>query len=220
MELPKSHQNIKLSLISPPEGLDPIAWNILLKNSEILSLKPKQILFSEGEKVNEMFFCFTGHILLMKQQSILDIAEPLDTIAGALLEEGTLSTYPISAISLQHSEVLKISKKSALNIINNHISFKNYMLSKFRKRMFYAQKMRAIQFLPVQSRICFLLFEKKELLEKIELTKSLIAQATDTTTESVIRILSSLQKDHKIQITDKKIKILDSAYIQQMANPN
>ena len=147
----------------------------------------------------------------------LDIVEPGQSLGAALLNSGnSKQTYPVSAKAIDQSEVLQLSAEVAFDLMNSDHSVNEYFIRQFKERMSYLQLCRSIENLPVTNRIAFFLLQKKSLLKSTTITRKMIAQAVNTTPETVIRTLAIFEKQKIISYAGRKIILIDSNHLENL----
>lgn len=201
---------------SPTDELSPI-WKSFTKLGTKKKIDRKENLFMEGQQNNHIYIVISGHLMLVKNNTLLDIVEPGQSLGAAILNSGnSKQTYPVTASSIDQSEVLQISGEAAYDLMNSDPLINQYFIRQFRLRMSYLQLCRSIENLPVTNRIAFFLLQKKSLLQCATITRKMIAHAVGSTPETVIRTLANFEKQNIISYSGRKILVLDIKYLENL----
>lgn len=200
----------------PTQDLVPI-WKSLTKSNVKMSLKSKTNLFTAGEKIKNVYIVISGYLLLIKNGTILDILEPGQSLGAALLsQDKSHQIYPVTAQAIGSCDVLQIAADTANELIKSDYLVNAYFIQQFRERMEYMQSIRSILHLPVANRVAFFLIHKKKLLTEALITRKTMAQALNTTTETVIRTLTDFEKNKIIGYEGRKIILLNLNHLQNL----
>lgn len=184
-------------------------------------IKKGQLLFSEGDEVNGIYFIYSGTVKVHKKwgdekELILRFARKGDIVGHRGL--GSDTVYPISATALEPVTVCFIDLdffRSSLRVNYDFI---------FELLMFYARElkdsernMRNLAHMPVKGRIAqalLLLNEKFGTDEKgfidLNLSRQDLASFAGTAYETVFRIMNEFIQEQIIGVDGKNISILDA----------
>lgn len=206
-----------LPAVFAPSHIPLETWKILMAHGQRTILRNKQILFKTGHPARRAAILVCGFLILRKGDTIIDVLGSGESVAGILIgdKDQTIS-YPIDTQALGVCEVLEIQSSDIMNLFKLHDEISSYFHEQFRKRMHHLQTCRIFQNQAVANRIAHFLITKKELLQSQLLTRKLIAQATSSTTETVIRTLLDWQKKGIIKIYRKKLEILEPSYLESL----
>ncbi len=200
----------------PTDELSQI-WKSLIKLGTKVVLERKSNLFVAGDQNKHVYIVISGYLMLTKNNTLLDVVEPGQSLGAALLNSGnSKQTYPVSAKAIDQSEVLQLSAEVAFDLMNSDHSVNEYFIRQFKERMSYLQLCRSIENLPVTNRIAFFLLQKKSLLKSTTITRKMIAQAVNTTPETVIRTLAIFEKQKIIAYAGRKIILIDSNHLENL----
>ncbi|MBF0473627.1 MAG: Crp/Fnr family transcriptional regulator [Nitrospirae bacterium] len=171
-------------------------------------ISKKETIFDEGDASNELFIVLKGKIKITKlskdgKEIILEIAAQNEIFGGVAVINNF--PYPANAIAMEESEILKISRKALIKLIDIYPQLMLNLTKNFSARIknsYEALKNMALE--KVEARIATLLLklaEKSgEAVEKgtkinIKLTKLDIAEMVGTTVETAIRTMSKFKKN-------------------------
>lgn len=182
-------------------------------------------LFSEGDKVEGMYFINEGKVKVHKnwdneKELIVRFAGKGDIVGHRGL--GKDIYYPVSATALAPVTVCFIDLTFFLSSLKVNHAYT------FQLMMFFAdelqeseRKMRNMAHMSVKGRVSLAL---KKIQEKfgdtadgfvdISITKQDIASYAGTTYETVFRILNELEEENAIETNGKKFRVLDAALLK------
>jgi CRP-like cAMP-binding protein len=200
----------------PTEKLS-VIWKALSLSGVLQNLKSQEFLFHSGGDVQSIFIVISGHLLLLKSETVLDILESGQSMGAALLSpDQRQQIYPVSAQALGSCQVLQIPYQRVTELLKSNQDIQNYFMSQFRQRMDYLQSCRALQNRPVAHRIAYFLIQKEKLLCNSVITRKVIAKCVCTTTETVIRTLTEWHRNKIIVCEGREITLLDLNYLQKL----
>ncbi len=202
---------------NPPPEISLQVWKKLSKSGKKISITAKQYLFKSGENMTSIYIVISGYLKLIKNETILDILEPGQSMGVAFLSPEKLhQIYPVTALALGGCELLEISRTEAFELLKSDSKLSEYFMGQFRNRMDYLQSCRSIQDMSVASRVAHFLVQKKHLLKTSLITRKIIAKAASTSTETVIRTLADFEKNKIISYDGRKIIIQEIHQLQQL----
>ncbi|RLA65273.1 MAG: hypothetical protein DRQ88_03030 [Epsilonproteobacteria bacterium] len=111
---------------------------------EILKLKEGEVLFVEGEMINELFIIKQGEVGVFKEKG--DRLDPFRNInEGNLVGEVSIFTGEkhrgATALATLDSEIIKISKAAILQVINTRPSWLGELMQDLTQDLIYSGKM-------------------------------------------------------------------------------
>lgn len=179
----------------------------ILAASEFQIFNPQSIVQRSGEEASDFFLIIRGGVKLIQdlkssnnskvpnKKSILDIAGPGEIIGIPLiLSESSNATFPVEIVTLAESEVLRISKKKYHSDLKNRPEFMKFAGLQIQTRITRLQKSFLTKSWSVEARIADFIIERLAKYPHLKMTRAEIAQATSTTPETAIRILSLWEK--------------------------
>jgi CRP-like cAMP-binding protein len=196
-----------------PEWKDAIAVK-----KTTLSFKKGEDIFREGEKVNGIYFLYSGAVKVHKQwtgqkELILRFGKTGDILGHRGI--GASSIYPVGATALEETKACFISNQSLeatfkvdSNITHRFMLFYADELQKAEKRM------RDLALMEVKGRIALALLEiadvfgtDKEKYIALAMNRQDIASYAGTTYETVFKFFNELTAKKIISTSGKRIKI-------------
>ena len=192
------------------------------------TIKKGEPIFEEGESVNGIYCIKDGVCKLSKlsangKDQIVKLVKP-----GELLgQRSMISDEPanLSAVALEDMEVCFIPQSQVLGFLNNNNQFSMNMMKTICGDLKDADDhMVSMAQKTVKERLAETLLYLEDTFGKnedgslhIQLSREELAGMIGTATESCIRLLSEFNKTGLINITGKKIVILDKNKLKRMA---
>jgi CRP-like cAMP-binding protein len=184
--------------------------------------KKKQLIFSEGDLSEWLYIVTKGKVKITKlsqegKEIILEIISPLDFFGGVAAVRGF--PYPANAVAMENTEVLKVSRRNLMTIMDRFPNLMFSMAANIGDRIKGSHEMlKSIALEKVESRIASLLIKLSDkvgektaegILINMNLTKQDIAEMVGTTVETSIRTTSKLSKAGILSSKAGKIVIRD-----------
>ena len=186
------------------------------------TFRKKDDIFTEGDAPEWFYIVSTGKVKVTKishdgKEIILEVISPYDIFGGVAVLRNF--PYPANAVAMEDSEILKISRKNLMRLVDR---FPNLMfcialqLGDRMKSSFDSLKNIALE--RVEARIAALLLKlgnkvgvetKEGLVIDMRLTKQDVADMVGTTVETSIRTFSRFKKEGLVTDSDGKIIIKD-----------
>ncbi len=182
----------------------------------------RESIFSEGDPSEWFYVVRTGKVKITKlsqegKEIILEVIQPMDFFGGIAVVRGF--PYPANAVAMEDTEVIKISRKNLLSIIDRFPNLMYCLATNIGDRIKGSHEMlKSIALEKVESRIASLLIKLSDKTgEKtaegtaitMKLTKQDIAEMVGTTVETSIRTMSKLTKAGLVTSRGGKIIIRD-----------
>ena len=186
------------------------------------TFRKKDDIFTEGDAPEWFYIVSTGKVKVTKishdgKEIILEVISPYDIFGGVAVLRNF--PYPANAVAMEDSEILKISRKNLMRLVDR---FPNLMfcialqLGDRMKSSFDSLKNIALE--RVEARIAALLLKlgnkvgvetKEGLVIDMRLTKQDVADMVGTTVETSIRTFSKFKKEGLVTDSDGKVIIKD-----------
>jgi CRP-like cAMP-binding protein len=169
--------------------------------------RKKEAIFSEGDASEWFYIVKKGKVKITKlshegKEIILEIISPLDFFGGIAVLRGF--PYPANAVAMEDTEVVKISRKNLMSIIDRFPNLMYCMATNIGDRIKGSHEtLKSIALEKVESRIASLLIKLSDkagektpdgVAINMKLTKQDIAEMVGTTVETSIRTMSKLSK--------------------------
>ncbi len=184
--------------------------------------RKKETIFSEGDPSEWFYIVSDGKVKITKlsqegKEIILEIISPMEFFGGIAVVRGF--PYPANAVAMEDTEVIKISRKNLLSVLDRFPSLMYCMATNIGDRIKGSHEMmKSIALEKVEARIAALLIKLSDktgektaegVAINIKLTKQDIAEMVGTTVETSIRTMSKLSKAGLITYRGGKIIIRD-----------
>jgi CRP/FNR family transcriptional regulator len=192
--------------------------------------KKKEGIFAEGDQSEWLFIVTKGKVKITKlsldgKEIILELISPADFFGAIAVLRGF--PYPANAVAMEDTEVLKISRKNLMKIMDRFPSLMHFVAMDIGDRIRGSHEMlKTIALEKVESRIAVLLIKlSKKVGQKVpegilidmKLTKQDIAEMVGTTVETAIRTMSRFSKSGILTTKSGKIIIKDLNKLQSMS---
>jgi CRP-like cAMP-binding protein len=207
--------------------------NDAIKEIESLKIcstyKKGEIIFKEGSFAGGVYCINAGKIKLAMmgdegKEQIVRMAKPGDIIGYKALLSG--DRYSSTATAIEDCNICFIPREIFLVILKKDAALSFEMMRLLSNELKRAEeKITNLAQKPVRERMAETILFLKETYGldsenhvNITLTREEIANLVGTATETAIRLLSEFNKDHIIELSGKKIKILDKDKLTKTAN--
>jgi len=193
--------------------------------------KKKKEIFSEGGPPEWFFIVSRGKVKITKishegKEIILEIISPTDIFGGVAVIRGF--PYPANAVAMDDTEVLKISRKNLMRLVDRFPNLMYCIALQLGDRMKSSyDSLKNIALERVEARIAALLLKlagkvgvetKSGLLIDMRLTKQDIADMVGTTVETSIRTFSKFKKEGLVSDTDGRFVIKDRKALTELSS--
>jgi CRP/FNR family transcriptional regulator len=184
--------------------------------------KKKEDIFTEGDQPEWFYIVAKGKVKITKishdgKEIILEVISPTDIFGGVAVLRNF--PYPANAVAMEDSEVVKISRKNLMRLVDRFPNLMYCIALQLGDRMKSSyDSLKNIALERVEARIAALLLKlsgkigretKEGLLIDMRLTKQDVADMVGTTVETSIRTFSKFKKQGLVAGADGKIIIKD-----------
>jgi CRP-like cAMP-binding protein len=184
--------------------------------------KKKEDIFTEGDSPEWFYIVVSGKVKVTKishdgKEIILEIISPYDIFGGVAVLRNF--PYPANAVAMEDSEILKISRKNLMRLVDRFPNLMFCIALQLGDRMKSSyDSLKNIALERVEARIAALLLKlgnkvgvetDSGLLIDMRLTKQDVADMVGTTVETSIRTFSKFKKEGLVADADGKIIIKD-----------
>jgi CRP-like cAMP-binding protein len=195
------------------------------------SVRKKETIFSEGEPPEWFFLVLSGKVKITKlshegKEIILEVISPTDIFGGVAVIKGF--PYPANAVAMEDGEVLKISRKHLMRLLDRFPNLMFCIAMQLGDRMKSSyDSLKNIALERVESRIAALLLKlagkvgtptKAGTIIDMRLTKQDVADMVGTTVETSIRTFSKLKKQGLVAESDGRFVIRDRDGLNALAS--
>ena len=211
-----------------------------LSTEELKELEPylvreavgkKKDIFTEGDAPEWFYIVSKGKIKITKlshdgKEIILELISPTDIFGGVAVLRNF--PYPANAVAMEDSEIIKISRKNLMRLVDRFPNLMYCIALQLGDRMKSSyDSLKNIALERVEARIAALLLKlaNKVGLERpdgvlidMRLTKQDVADMVGTTVETSIRTFSKFKKQGLLSDTDGKIIIKDKEGLSELSS--
>jgi CRP-like cAMP-binding protein len=195
------------------------------------NFKKKEEIFAEGDQPEWFYIVSKGKIKITKlshegKEIILEIISPTDIFGGVAVLRNF--PYPANASAMEDSEVLKISRKNLMRLVDRFPNLMYCIALQLGDRMKSSyDSLKNIALDRVEARIAALLIKlshkvgietKSGLLIDMRLTKQDVADMVGTTVETSIRTFSKFKKQGLLSDANGKITIIDREGLMSLSS--
>jgi CRP/FNR family transcriptional regulator len=182
----------------------------------------KENIFTEGDAPEWFYIVLTGKVKVTKishdgKELILELISPYDIFGGVAVLRNF--PYPANAVAMEDSQILKISRKNLMRLVDRFPNLMFCIALQLGDRMKSSyDSLKNIALERVEARIAALLLKLGNkvgvetaagLMIDMRLTKQDVADMVGTTVETSIRTFSKFRKEGLVMDSDGKIIIKD-----------
>lgn len=188
-----------------------------IPEDSLAALFPKKIskeeyVFGEGDAPDAVFFLKSGLIKTIKHVSD-DVVSSIDFILPGqmfgMIAVMDNKNYPVSAVALRQSEVIRIPSALFQDFLQSSVEFRKEVFRQVGNHLRNSQALRALMQMPVERRIAHILNYLLDTMgPDIQLLREDIAAMAGCTHSTAVRTLIDFRKLKIIQTGWKKLKIL------------
>ncbi len=186
------------------------------------TVKKKEDIFCEGDQPEWFYIVSKGKVKITKlsqegKEIILELISPTDIFGGVAVLKNF--PYPANAVAMEDSEVIKISRKNLMRLVDRFPNLMYCIALQLGDRMKSSyDSLKNIALERVEARIAALLLKlankvgvdtPKGILIDMRLTKQDVADMVGTTVETSIRTFSKFKKQGLLSDAAGKIIIKD-----------
>jgi len=201
-----------------------------LENHDVIDYKKKQVIYSEGQHPNKLYYIETGKIKIYKtsdggKELITNLLSPGDFFGHIPLIENAV--YEEFAETLEESSIRVIPRKEFEHLLthNQEVALKviKLLANNISEK---EQQLVALAYHSLRKRVADALLTLKKKYAKesdganfsISISREDLANIAGTATESLIRTLSDFKSEKLIEIKEGKIVILDEKKLANLFN--
>lgn len=202
--------------------------NILLKLAKICGVKTYQAgeyVFREGEKGKGFFGIAKGKVKIYKsnlegKEHILHVLGEGDIFAEVVL--GGDYNYPANSVCLEESKLIFIPKDKFKKLFKEEPDLALKLIYFFSLRLKeLVHKVEVLSLKEVPQRLALYLYSLSKKQDKdeldLEINKSMLAYLLGTIPETLSRSFKKLKELNLIELSNKRVKILDIQALKQFA---
>lgn len=191
-----------------------------------VGLQKGQVLFTEGEPAQAMYFVRSGQVKIFKlspdgREQVLRIAGAGDCFNEVPIFDG--GPNPANAQAVEPSALWGIRRQDIRRLVEEHPAIAIGFLKAFAGKLrYFTRKVEDLSFRSVTSRVAKLLLELAEddgkggLRLKQQFTQQEMASVVGTAREMIGRAFKALEKEGAIKLDRHRVVILSRAALARM----
>jgi CheY-like chemotaxis protein len=201
----------------------------LAENRSINKYKKKQVIYSEGNHPNRLYYVLKGKIKTFKTNNdgkdlITELYSEGDFLGYiAMLEE---TVYKDTAEAMEESELAVIPKEEFDSLLNSNTEVTKKIIQLLAKNITAKEnQLLGLAYNSLRRKVAdaLMLLQQKYNVEKnekfvIDISRDSLATIAGTATESLIRTLSDFKSEKLIEIENGTIKILNEKKLASLVN--
>jgi len=200
-----------------------------LEEHDVIEYKKKQIVYSEGQHPNKLYFIEAGKVKIYKtsdggKELITSLLSPGDFFGHIPLIENNI--YEEFAETLEESSIRIIPRKEFEHLLTNNQEVALKVIKLLANNIAEKeQQLVALAYHSLRKRVADALLTLKKKYAKeneghfsMSISREDLANIAGTATESLIRTLSDFKNEKLIEIKDGKITILEERKLTNLFN--
>jgi CRP-like cAMP-binding protein len=201
----------------------------LTEDRNINKYKKKQIIYTEGNHPNRLYYILKGKVKALKvnesgKELVTDLYCPGDFLGHIALLEGTV--YKDTAEALEETELAVIPKENFDELVNNNPDVAKKFIQLLAKNVSDKEnQLLGLAYNSLRKKVANALLtlkqkyqEKKDEKFIIDISRESLATIAGTATESLIRTLSDFRNEKLIDIKNGRITILNEKKLFDLIN--
>jgi CRP/FNR family cyclic AMP-dependent transcriptional regulator len=233
----KKHELLKEEVAAGLDGLQHLmkavsaknAFRTLTEDRNINKFKKKQVVYSEGNHPNRLYYVLKGKVKASKanedgKELVTELFSPGDFLGHIALLEGT--AYKDTAETLEETELAVIPKEDFDELINKNAEVSRKFMQLLAKNISEKENhLLGLAYNSLRKKVAEALLmlqnkyqQKMEEKFSISISRESLATIAGTATESLIRTLGDFRTEGLIDIKDGSIIILNPQKLKNMIN--
>lgn len=206
-------------------ALEPHQFNALVDAAHLYTLNEGEILFQQGQPLNEIFFNTSGFIKLFRltpngDEKVVDIIAPGNSFAEAVLFMGGRQC-PVHAVALKPAVVVGINAAQYKSILRSSTDLCFSMMGLMSRRMHWLlNEVDRLTLHNATFRLLIWLLEAHDGSQPnrvvLDVPKHVLASRLSIKPETFSRIIKRLTDQGLISVHDQYIDLLDMVILENM----
>lgn len=205
-------------------ALDAEQFQGLLKTAVLYNLAEGELLFQQGQPLEQIFICTQGFIKLFRltpngDEKIVEIISAGNSFAEAVLFLGG-QQYPVHAVALKSAQVVGINAQQYQKMLYSSVEVCFHLMGLMSKRMHWLlTEVDRLTLHNATFRLLTWLLEapaQSSTLILLDVPKHVLASRLSIKPETLSRILKRLSEQQLIRVEDQVIELLDRVELQKM----
>lgn len=196
----------------------------LLKTAVLYELAEGELLFQQGQQLEQIFVCTQGFIKLFRltpngDEKIVEIISAGNSFAEAVLFLGG-QQYPVHAVALKTAQVVGINAEHYQKILRSSVDVCFHLMGLMSKRMHWLlTEVDRLTLHNATFRLLTWLLEAPTYSADtilLDVPKHVLASRLSIKPETLSRILKRLSEQQLIRVEEQMIELLDRVVLQTM----
>lgn len=196
----------------------------LLKTAVLYELAEGELLFQQGQQLEQIFVCTQGFIKLFRltpngDEKIVEIISAGNSFAEAVLFLGG-QQYPVHAVALKTAQVVGINAEHYQKILRSSVDVCFHLMGLMSKRMHWLlTEVDRLTLHNATFRLLTWLLEAPTYSADtilLDVPKHVLASRLSIKPETLSRILKRLSEQQLIRVEEQMIELLDRVVLQKM----
>lgn len=205
-------------------ALEAEQFQALLKTASFYELAEGELLFQQGQQLEQIFVCTQGFIKLFRltpngDEKIVEIISAGNSFAEAVLFLGG-QRYPVHAVALKSAQVVGINAEQYQQILRSSVDVCFHLMGLMSKRMHWLlTEVDRLTLHNATFRLLTWLLEastQASTLILLDVPKHVLASRLSIKPETLSRILKRLSEQQLIRVEEQMIELLDRIELQKM----
>ncbi|TXH77583.1 MAG: Crp/Fnr family transcriptional regulator [Thiothrix sp.] len=201
-------------------------FQALLSTAQLYDLAEGELLFQQGQRLEQIFICTSGFIKLFRltpngDEKIVEIISAGNSFAEAVLFLGG-QQYPVHAVALKTAQVVGINAEQYQRMLRESVDVCFHLMGLMSKRMHWL--LTEVDRLTLHNATFRLLtwlleapvVERQKVL--LDVPKHVLASRLSIKPETLSRILKRLTEQQFIRVEEQKIVLLERAALQNLVD--
>lgn len=207
-------------------ALDAEQFKALLATATIYDLAEGELLFQQGQHLEQIFICTEGFIKLFRlapngDEKIVEIISAGNSFAEAVLFFGG-QQYPVHAVALKPAQVIGINAEQYQKILRSSVDVCFHLMGLMSKRMHWLlTEVDRLTLHNASFRLASWLLEAPSYAANtilLDVPKHVLASRLSIKPETLSRILKRLSEQALIRVDEQMIELLDRASLEKMVS--
>lgn len=205
-------------------ALDAEQFKALLITASVSDLAEGELLFQQGQRLEQIFICTEGFIKLFRltpngDEKIVEIISAGNSFAEAVLFLGG-QQYPVHAVALKPAQVVGINAEQYQKILRSSVDICFHLMGLMSKRMHWLlTEVDRLTLHNASFRLVSWLLEAPSYATNtilLDVPKHVLASRLSIKPETLSRILKRLSEQQLIRVEEQLIELLDRASLENM----
>lgn len=197
-----------------------VDWIDFLTSFPSQRIKKKQIVFSEGDRAEYLFYLKSGQIKLYKTHDDgKDLVLDVINAGGYFGQSGFFlgGKNNCHALAMSDSEIIKVPKNEFSQVLLNNSKIAESFINKLSENIKSTEeKLLSFAYDTVRKRIANAIINLSDENKSLKITREDLANYVGTATETLIRCLSEFKDDQLIKIEKRVIEVVDKPGLERI----